>query len=213
MPIISPEQSYKLIAADGTVILKGGFSQLMEVIPQSVARLDAEQAILAAKAARAPEDRLDARADSLDQREAKVRAREDALRADDLRRFVNGVSALTARMEALEAERNQRALDALPDPDNPQDDLEAVLEPSADRHREMLEAQEAIEKDEALELRHEEPDDGDPAQALPSALEPTVGRFEGNRLPEGTVFPVKSDGFVCGRDRKAARRRMRANGE
>ena len=47
---------------------------------------------------------------------------------------------------------------------------------------------------------------------LPSVLEATVGKFEGGRLPENTMFPVRHDSFVCVRDRKAYRRRMRANG-
>jgi hypothetical protein len=181
----------------------------------------AEEAIAAAAKAVAREQRLEARADSLDRREAAIKAREDAARANDLRRFVDGVSALGARLDSLEAERNQRVLDSLPDPDDAcaADFLpQASLEPSADRYREqeheLVGAEEAIEKDDALELKHAEPDDQD--LGIPAAsLSPIMGKpFEGNELPEGTPFPVKHDsgfGLLGQRSRKTARKQMLAN--
>jgi hypothetical protein len=218
MPIVSDTQQYQLIRADGTVILKGSFSQLMEVIPQSTARLDAEAAILAAKVAKAREDKLQARADSLRAREDAVTARERQADAAALRGFVDSVSALAARMDAFEEKRHQEALDALPDPDFPgkNDYLpQSPIEPSAEEDRkqeaELEGAEEAIEKDDALELKHAEPADQD--LGVPAAsLSPIMGKpILGNELPSNTAFPVKSDGFICARDRKAHRKLMRTN--
>jgi hypothetical protein len=207
---------FRLTAPDGSIIARGSLSALMERVNQSVPRMNAEQAIAAAAKAIQRERDDKVRADSLDRREAEIKAREDAARAADLRRFVDGVSALTARMDALEQERNQRTLDALPDPDSPQaDDLEAVLEAPGPKHREreqeLAEAEEAIgSKDDELELKHAEPDDQD--LGVPAAsLSPIMGKpFEGNELPEGTPFPVKHDSFglLGQRARKLARRRM-----
>jgi hypothetical protein len=65
-----------------------------------------------------------------------------------------------------------------------------------------------------LELRHGEPDDGDPGQipATSAAMEAIMGKpFEGNELPENTAFPIKHDsglGLLGQRARKAARERM-----
>jgi hypothetical protein len=199
----------------GEIIATGPLSMLMERIPQSVPRMRAEEAIAAAAKAVAREQRLEARADSLDQREAEVKAREDAILADGIKRFVDGVSALAARMDAYEQKAHQRALDRLPDPDNPQDDLEAVLEAPGpkqrEQERELAEAEEAIEKGDALELRHAE-SGGAPGQVLPSsplATEP----YEGNELPENTMFPIRHDslGLLGQRGRKVARKRMLAN--
>jgi hypothetical protein len=109
MPIVSENQQYQLVRSDGTVILKGGFSQLMEAIPQSTARLDAEQAIAAAKVAKAREQRLDAKADSLAKRESEVQARERQADAAAMKAFCDGVSAVGKRLDALEeAERQER---------------------------------------------------------------------------------------------------------
>jgi hypothetical protein len=186
MPV-SDDGHFRLTAPDGSIIARGSMSALLERVNQSVPRMNAEAAIVAAAKAMARERWLDARADSLDARERRLDAREDAARAADLQRFVDGVQALSARMDSLEAERDRRALDSLPDPDDAcaADFLpSAPLEPSADRDREMIEAQEAIEKerDDTLKLRHEEPDDGDPGQipATPAALSAIMGKpFEG----------------------------------
>jgi hypothetical protein len=215
MPIVSDTQQYQLIRADGTVILKGGFSRLMEAIPQSVARLDAEQAILAAKVAKAREDRLQARSDSLDAREDAVAAREQQAFSDQIRAFADSVMEIGRRLDALERARNEAELARLPDPDSPtKDDYlpPAVLKAPNEEDRELPEAEEVL--GDELQMRHAEPDQ-DPGQipATPASVPAIMGeRFEGGRLPEGTSFPLKSDGFVCARDRKAYRRRMLANG-
>jgi hypothetical protein len=75
MAIVDPGQSYRLIRADGTVVLNGSFSELMERIPQSTARLDVEGAIRAARDATIQRLALAAREDSLRVREAAVAER------------------------------------------------------------------------------------------------------------------------------------------
>jgi hypothetical protein len=66
---------------------------LMERIPQSVPRMRAEEAIQAAAKAiqREADDKV--RADALDQREAKIKAREDAIFADQVRSFCDSGAA------------------------------------------------------------------------------------------------------------------------
>jgi hypothetical protein len=131
-----------------------------------------------------------------------------------LKAFCDSVSAVASRMDALERARQDEELRKLPDPDAACDFLPpAVLEAPGPKHREQereLEgAEEAIAED-GLELRHEDMDGDLGIPAVPSSLSAIMGEpFAGGRLPENTVFPVKSDGFVCARDRRAHRRRMR----
>jgi hypothetical protein len=212
---MNDDGQFTLRSPDGEIIARGPMWCLLERLPQSVPRMNAEQAIAAAARAIQRERDDAARADALDQREAEIKAREDAARANDIRRFVDEVHALTARMDALEAELNQRALDALPDPDSCATDylapamLEAPAEEDRKQERELMEAEEAV--GDELQLHHAEPDqDPGAIPAVPSTLSAIMGEpFEGNELPENTVFPVKSDGFICRRDRKAYRKRMR----
>jgi hypothetical protein len=205
--------TFRLLDPHGATIATGSYDALLERLPQSLPRMNAEQAIAAAAKAVAREQRLDARADSLDRREAEVQAREDAIFADSVRKFAEGVAEVARRLDSIEQKRNQAALDALPDPDFPgKDDYlpPAEMEPPADKDREQLEVMLEREHRDSLLLRHEDAD-GDPGQipALPSSLKAAVGQpFEGGRLPENSMFPVKHDSYVCGRDRKAARRRM-----
>jgi hypothetical protein len=227
MPFIDPTQTITITRGDGLVIANGSASAVFRHVKdsainrQEAAAMTAEAAIAEANA-KARLREIEARADALDQREAEIEAREQKAFSDQIRAFADGVTEIGRRLDALERARNEAELARLPDPDACLTDNlpPASLEPSANKDREMLQAMEAkdgerelpqsedvLEKDDALEL----PDDGDPGQALPSSpilTEP----FLGNELPEGTVFPVKSDGFVCARDRKAARKRMQTNG-
>jgi hypothetical protein len=210
---------FRLTAPDGSIIARGSLSALMERVNQSVPRMSAEQAIAAAAKAihREADDKV--RADALQERELAVKAREDAIFADNVRKFVDGVAEVARRLVSLEQKRNQAILDNLPDPDACADFLpQAPIEPSADKDREMLEAQEAIEKNDGeLELRHHT-DQGDlPAELLKGAPAqsgnyPTLENqpYEGQVPQMPFVSLNKADsGYVCRRDAKAARKRLR----
>jgi hypothetical protein len=217
MPFIDPTQTITITRGDGVVIANGSASAVFRHVKDSrinrdAATLTAEAAIAEANA-KARLREVEARADALDARENAIATREKKAFSDQIRAFANSVSALASRFDAFVQVHQDAELAKLPDPDNPRqaDDLEAPIEPSAPRHQERLEAMEAVDTgerelaeaedvlDDELQLRHEEPADGDPGQVLPSTLEPTVGRFEGGRLPENTMFPV-NDGY--GRIRK-----------
>jgi hypothetical protein len=192
MPIVSAEQGYKLVRDDGVIILKGGFSQLMEVIPQSVARMDVEQAILAAKAARARELRLAARADAVAAREEAVGERErqaDAALAEEIR----------AADEALKGLQDEGDLEPKEAPNlRDADKIEALGGNS--------EAKGAIEKadqDPAVSPSMIEPD---PEPHRPSLTSPGA-------LPKALAMSDEAlygRSFLRNADRKAWRRQMRS---
>jgi hypothetical protein len=213
---MNDDAHFRLTDPQGNIIARGPLDMLMERIPQSVARMRAEEAIQAAARAiqREADDKV--RADALDRREAEIKAREDAILADQVRGFCDSVAAIGRRLDAFAQKRQDEELKKLPEPDFPtKDDYlpPAVLEPSADKDREQLmEVEGAISKDDELQIRHAEPDQ-DPG-AIPAtsvSLSAIMGKpFEGGRLPEGTPFPVKHDsGFVCKRDFKAWKRQQR----
>jgi hypothetical protein len=210
---------------NGVEIATGPLSLLDEAVR---ARSTAEGAIAAAARAAGQMARIQARSDALDLKERDLEQREDACRvmqADAVRRFADSVLELKHRFDRFEQRRIADALRDLPDTDHPeglskaaQDDLEAICEAPGPRHRErereLAEAEDVI--GDELQLHHGEPDDGDPAAvpATTKALEALMGEpFEGGRLPEGTVFPVKHDslGLLGQRARKAACR-LRTNG-
>jgi hypothetical protein len=203
-----PHQRYAIVPlpagpAPAEAIVVGGLDDVMSYLPQTVAREKRERDVdnLTLQALKTVAD-ANLRADAVIAHEREVKAREDAARAivsDGIRRFADSVIKLKHRLDALEAERNQRALDALPDPDAcPADNLPpASLPPSADRGREQLAAMEAPKDGDKEQLDTVLGDnDQDPGvvPAMPSAFEAIANKpFEGGRLPEGTMFPVRPD--------------------
>jgi hypothetical protein len=154
MPHDRPAQ-FKYVAPDGSIIATGPLELLNS---QLAAHKTAEGAIRAA--ALAADTSIKARNDA-------VAAREVAQTNREIRAFADGVARVSARLDALakamaDAEEQARAkairdaLDAAPDPDDPQgrprarqDDLlpPASFEPSANEDRKQLaEVEEAIKE-------------------------------------------------------------------
>jgi hypothetical protein len=141
---------------NGKVIGAGPLDELMAYLPDSRARKDAEALILDAAIPAGRVAEINSRADAVIEREREVEAREDALRADAIRRIADGVLELTHRMDAFEQAQVRATLDSLPDPDHPQglsrveqaaqDDLEAVHEAPHPIDKEQLEAMLASER-------------------------------------------------------------------
>jgi hypothetical protein len=219
---MNDDGQFTLRSPDGEIIAKGPLSMLMERIPQSVPRLNAEQAIQAAAKAVAREQRLDARADSLDQREAEVQAPEDAIFADQVRSFCDSVLAVGRRLDALEEVRRQERLAdeiaaadaALKALQADEGDLEPKESPN-EHHAEEIEVRGgSTSAEEAISTSDQFAAGGSPS--LPQrATEPY-------RLVEPMgALPSKSDAadvtdlatfgrtFLCARDRRAARRAIR----
>jgi hypothetical protein len=150
------DQRFKFIDPQGKVIGAGPLDALMAYLPDSRARKDAEALIRDAAVAAGKVAAINARADAVIERERQVEEREDALRADAIRRFCDGVLELEHRMDAFEQRRIADELANLPDPDHPQnlsraeqaqqDDLEAVHEAPHNYDRQVLEAMLASER-------------------------------------------------------------------
>jgi hypothetical protein len=213
--------------APANAIAVGPLSMAMEYLPQSHARDKREQqaADLEARALRTVAV-VNSRADAVIERERKVKAQADAARAimsDAIHRFADDVLALRHRLDRIEQRKIADALRNLPDGDHPQglskaqqDDLEAVIEPSAERdRRELAEVEEAIKSGA---------DDAGPGD-LPPELEigappplgsyPTLGR-EPPRIAQPTAVSLNAaddatPAFICGRDRRAWLKRNRAS--
>jgi hypothetical protein len=206
----------------GETIATGPLSLLND---QLAAQRTAEGAIRAA--ALAADTRIRVRADALAEERKEFEAERDAwerkVQSDKIKAFVDAVAAIASRFDALEQARQDAELKRLPDPDACADFLpQATIPPSADRHREqereLAQVEEAIEKDDALELHHE--DQGD----LPSSLLAKAPSQPGNYLnikhernerqvPQPIAVslnsaPSRSD-FTCRRDFKAWRRQQR----
>jgi hypothetical protein len=148
--------------APANAIAVGPLSMAMEYLPQSQARDKREQqaADLEARALRTVATR---RVDSVIAHEREVKVREDAAQAimsDAIHRFADDVLELSHRFDQFERRRIADALRELPDQDHPQglskaqqDDLEAVIEPSAERdRRELAEVEEAIRSERATRI-------------------------------------------------------------
>jgi hypothetical protein len=189
----------------------------MERVNGSVPRMNAEQAIAAAAKAiqREADDKV--RADALDQREAKITARERQADAAAMKAFCDGVAAIGKRLDVLEEVRNQErlaeeirqadeALKALQD----DGDLEVKEAPSK-LHAEEIEtmggassAETAIGKDDQMTSS------GSPS--LPQReLEPYRLAEPMGALPKSNAADILEFGrtFISGRDRKAARKAAR----
>jgi hypothetical protein len=216
----------------GEVIATGPLSLLDEAVR---ARRTAEGAIAASAKAGGQMARIQARSDAIDRKERELEQREDACRAmqaDSIRRFCDSVLELKHRVDAFERRKVADALRDLPDRDHPQglsqsqqDDLEAVIEPSAERHRER--EQELAEAEEAIRSERDDAGQGD----LPNELEagapappgiyfdPDPGRpREGTepRIPAAVSLNAADDAldrsqFLSRAAWKAAKRQHRAN--
>jgi hypothetical protein len=169
--------------ATGEIIARGPLSLLGESLR---AHATAEGAIKAAALAAGVITRNTARADALDQRERDLDAREDAAHAiiaNEVARLQDAALKLVHRMDSYERALVRKEIDAAPDPESPEaDNLEAALPVPEHRDREELSAILARNRD-------------DEAQE-PAGVGVTLTPSQ----------PVANDGFVCGRDRKAARR-------
>jgi hypothetical protein len=146
-------QRYRFIDPQGREIGAGPLDQLMAYLPDSRARKDAEQLLRDAAIAAGKVAEIDRRADAVEEREANVAAREDALRADAIRRLTDAVLKLQHRLDRFERQQIEAELAALPDPDSPaplrygdHGDLEPH-EPSHDFDKEQLEAMLASERE------------------------------------------------------------------
>ena len=150
--------------APANAIAVGPLSMAMEYLPQSQARDKREQqaADLEARALRTVAT-VNRRVDSVIAHEREVKVREDAAQAimsDAIHRFADDVLELSHRFDQFERRRIADALRELPDQDHPQglskaqqDDLEAVIEPSAERdRRELAEVEEAIRSERATRI-------------------------------------------------------------
>jgi hypothetical protein len=224
MPIIDPSQLYSMniTSPDGRIeVLRGSFRELMERVPQSTSRLSAEAAIKAAAIARARELRLDARADAVAAREEAVGECERLADAAPVKSFCDGVASLERRLDAFEqrqadaalAEEIRAADEALKGLQD-EGDLEPKEAPNA-RDAEEIEAMGGASSAEtAIET------DQDPA-AVPGMIEPDPEPYEPplsspGGLPKALAMSDEADPhefgrtFLCARDRRAWKRRMRA---
>jgi hypothetical protein len=209
--------SFRFIDHNGTEIANGPLSLLDEALR---ARSTAEGAIAAAARAAGQMARIQARADALDQKEHELEQREDACRAiqaDAMRRFVDDVLKLSHRFDKFEQRSIQAKIDALPDPDRPDDgDLEAPKPAKPEPDDGALEVEESKSEAETA-IGDQNPGDlpegllaGAPA---PPGSYPTMGR-ESPQLPQPidislSAADAASPAFVCGRDRRAFMRRQR----
>jgi hypothetical protein len=183
---------------NGKVIGAGPLEELMAYLPDSRARKDAEALIRDAAIAVGRVAEINARADAVIERQREVEEREDALRADAIRRFADAVLELEHRLDALEQAQARATLDSLPDPDHPQglsraeqaaqDDLEAVHEAPHNFDKEQLEAMLAAERGA-----------GDAAQSV-------------GDLPPELNLPPQSGNFVAPEDPAGAGTRSVSTG-
>ena len=167
---------------------------------------------------------------SIKARADAVAAREIAQTNREIRAFADSVAKVNARLEALakaradaEAERKakaiQDALDAAPDPDDPQarprgqqDDLlpPSSFEPSQhEDKRQLAEVEEAIEKNRD--------DQGELPAALLKGAPPQPGNYQTlDKPPKPIAVSLTSadglsrDDFVCGRDFRKWKRQQKA---
>jgi hypothetical protein len=180
-------------------IAVGGLAEVMEYIPQSLARAQRERQL--ADAEKRHVDRLktiESRSDSVAERERQIAERERALQADRVQRFCDSIDDLAARLAAHEQAMVADALARLPDRDHPQglsraqqatqDDLlaPAVHEPSHDFDKEQLEAMLASERGA-----------DDAAGDLPNELQPPAAP-----LSEGTRPCASVVGRTCRKARE-----------
>jgi hypothetical protein len=200
MPIVDPLQKFTLTRGDGLEVFQGQFKDAMKHVPQSIAALDAETAIRLAAETSERERDLEARADTLQAREDAVTARERALAVDAVLKFSDGVAALERRLDAYEARQEQQRI---------ADEIAA-----ADRALEMLQSDHgdleikpapAIKEKEREELAAET--NADEEGGSPSLPEPP----RRIHVPAMDLPPAlaHADGYVCGRDRRAARKLAR----
>ena len=154
-----PNRRYAIIPlpagpAPADALVVGGMDDVMENLPQTAARhRRLRQLDEAEKRHLGQIEAVNARVDSVLERERQVEEREQALREDAIRRFADGMLQLEHRLDAFEQAQARTALDALPDPDDPehrsraqQDDLEAVHEAPHSFDKEQLEAMRASER-------------------------------------------------------------------
>jgi hypothetical protein len=208
--------------APAEAIVVGGLNDVLSYLPQTVARESRERRLAEAEADLARRaDSFKLRAEDVIERERQADeqlAEAKAIQSEAIRRFAGDVLKIRHQFDAIEQRQLQARLDALPDPDSPHaDNFQAVLEAPGPEDRERLEAMEAEEERDdqgALppdlkeaaptgNFANPEPID-DPVTGSPSVSQPTVVS-----LTSADSTAVHDDGYVCRRDRRAARKRQR----
>jgi hypothetical protein len=212
-------------------LVVGGLSDVMSYLPQTVAREERERQLVEGEARLAHRaDSVRLRAEQVIERERELKQREDACRdiaADVIRRFCDGVLELQHRMDRLEQRKIADALAQVPDADHPEgrspaeqqaDNNEVPSAPLEPPHGDEQEAELAIER----ERNDQNP--GDLPEQLQAGAPAPPGTYftpdpgqprEGSepRIPAAVSLNAADDAapaFVCGRDRRAARKRERA---
>jgi hypothetical protein len=190
-----PNRRYAIIPlpagpAPADALVVGGMDDVMENLPQTAARhRRLRQLDEAEKRHLGQIEAVNARVDSVLERERQVEEREQALREDAIRRLADGMLRLGRRLDAFEQAQARAALDALPDPDHPQGLSRAQqddwLPPST------LEAPHPTDKAqlEATIARDREADDAaESVGDLPPELDtpPQSGNFVAPEDPAGT---------------------------
>jgi hypothetical protein len=203
------ESMFRYVSPTGEVLATGPLSLLND---QLAARRTAEGAIRAAALAADSSHR--ARADSLDQREAAIEARERQADAAAIKAFCDGVEALSRRMGALEESRRQEDLateirqadEALKGLEANDDGPAEIKLPSAERDRDEIGCHDAKSA-----IASADGDDDD--QTLPGQREfhPTAPAARGELPEQLAKDDVAEFGrvYLMGRDRRAARKAAR----
>jgi hypothetical protein len=194
--------TFKLLDQHGNVIMHGDMAAVTEPILDSTSRRVAERLVRDAAIAAGQVAEINARADAVIERERQVEEREQALHADAIRRFCDGVLELEHRVDAYERAQARAALDALPDPDHPQDLSRAQQDDWLPPSR--LEAPHPTDKQqlEAMLASEREADDADDAGPgdLPEEL-----RIEQPSEPVPELAPAGSGTRMVASDRRRFR--------
>jgi hypothetical protein len=207
-------QTFKLLDPAGNVIAHGDMAAVTEPILDSNSRRVAEALVRDARAAAGRIAQIDRRADSVAERETEVAAREDAIFADGVLQLSHKIEDIARRMDALERARDGATLDALPDPDDPenrprlqQDDLlpPAMHEAPHAQDRQQLEMERGAQVVERHRLGRIEVADEVHDGKLPGFLGPLVNELS---LPvdkhDGGVALQGQVAVTAGSKRKAS---------
>jgi hypothetical protein len=213
MPIVGPNQTYRLVRDDDVEILRGSFGKLMEVIPDSVPRMDAESAIKNWHAAQDREQRLQARSDALEERERELKAREDAAYADGLVKLTRGLSDIARRMDEFERRRDAERLEReIADADEALAALQSDGIPAVAEAPELIHAEETRGRNAEEAIEKDDTDDID--AGVPSLVDPPSSYSAAPSLPLGALndaADLRDFGrvFLRRKDRRAYMRAMR----
>jgi hypothetical protein len=139
-----------------------------------------------------------------------------AIQADGIRRFVDSVLELKHRFDKFEQEQIADALADLPDPDNPgnpRDDLDPSPLPAPHYDNQLSEVVLGRERDDQVQEVERLLPPGEFAAPSPPD-DPVSGKVQSVSPAPAISLNADSavthdDGHICGRDRRAARKRQR----